>query len=521
MLLDLSIDSLEIICNYLDPRDIFHLWLTCQALLSQLQTSKIYQILYVKLFHGNPIGLNWINRFKSRTSPTKLYTWGSTDLGRLGYLIKDVPGDKLTSNRNVSKPQNLSNFNGIVIRDLKSNGFSFQILTNQGVFFTGNDYRRYHELTAPGPTSKDFQQTLELSAPVGVFPPIRGRRGGGRIISPGHQLHLPTNLNLTKPPNDIPELREFNSNQNPSKNIESSFVTKITIPTDYLITIESGRQHMVILDRNNNIYTLDTGNTSYRAIKLIFSHVETPYVSKIKCGWNLSSYYGNNELVVWYSREPLTADDIKNDRYESKANYWIVPDVNNEIIDWYLGNGFIVLVKTSGIYGRTVDTLHYFHNIEGYSVLEDFYLLQSFNNWLDNYNEQIFNDKNPKPSCFTKIVGCYNNFAIFTNNQKIILGNRELVDPDIESSLELVDLDDIVELEMGDYHYLALDSQGVLYSWGIESNDCGCLGLGNNETKIKEGRNYKVTVPQIVEGKWLVITASGWHSGGIQLDDEK
>lgn len=544
MLTDLSLDTIECICGHLLAEDIFNLSITCKSIYVSLQTSTIYKMLYLKKFNysSNQLGDNWIDRFKLRTSPSKLFTWGSTDLGRLGYMIRDVPPEKLTSNRNVKIPHNLSNFNDLIITDLKSNGFSFQILTNQGLFFTGNDYKRRMN-ASPGPRDSDYRPRMELTGPVGVFPPL-GRMGGGPRILPintqpretAHPSHLgdrsdvsappttapprQTNPNLRRPPDQIPELREFQSQMKETskpdeslekiKKIESNFVTKLDTQGSKIISISSGRMHFIGLSDDDKIYSWDTGNIDLKGVLLLFPGLENVTISKIKSGWNLSSFYTTGKLIVWFSRQPITEEQINRGDISSNCNYWIINDAESEIIDWYLGPDFIILLRKDGVWGKTIDVGHYYHNIEGSSVLDGFKTLSSFNYWLKSYNSKGTNVK------FSKIVGGFKNFAIFTSDQKVLMGNETFIDEDITQvdDLEdpilphLVPLDDIVEMEFGDYHYLALNSKSELFSWGLNSNNCGCLGVGDVDGEIKS--------PSRINGKWIVITAAGWHSGGIQ-----
>ncbi|CAH6718855.1 hypothetical protein CLIB1444_01S16006 [[Candida] jaroonii] len=498
-------------------------------------------MLYLKKFNysSNQLGGNWIDRFKLRTSPSKLFTWGSTDLGRLGYMIRDVPPEKLTSNRNVKLPHNLTNFNDLIITDLKSNGFSFQILTNQGLFFSGNDYKRRVN-ASPGPRDSDYRKRMELTGPVGVFPPL-GRIGGGPRILPinhqpietgsahrlqGDEFSSPppttapprqTNPNLRRPPDQIPELREFQSqvtkhDQQSEKvrKIESNFITKLDTQGSKIISISSGRMHFIGLSDDNKLYTWDTGNVDLKGILLSFPGLDNPIISKIKSGWNLSSFYTKGKLIVWFSRQPITEEQVQQNDFSSKCNYWIINDPRNEIIDWYLGPDFIIVLKKDGVWGKKVDVGHYYHNIEGHSSLEELTTLSGFNYWLKTYNSNGTN------IVYSKITGGFKNFAIFTSDQRVLIGDSTFIDDEITSLEDLDDpkkpkeipLDDIVEMEIGDYHYLALNSNSELFSWGLNSNNCGCLGIGDVEGEIKE--------PTKIDGKWIVITAAGWHSGGIQ-----
>lgn len=540
MLSQLNPDLIFDICVYLDAEDIYHLSITSKSLYNQLQSNAIYRLMYISKFgiNTNPIGSNWLNKFKTRTSPTcKLYTWGSTDQGRLGYLIRDVDPKHLTRRRHVKVPTNLTNFNPELIIDLKSNGFSFLILTNKGVYYTGGDYKRFHVLTSPGPTTSDYKMPLGLiTAPannvrVGGQGPLPrphnvllpGRRHPRIMPMPDHNRHEhtfepnpdpqprgATSPNLRLPVDEIPLLREFQNNKPTAEveeedSVESGFVTKVKCPGK-VRAMASGNQHFIILTSENKIYTWDTGLTSLHGVNVTFPTVPDSKIRKIKSGWSTSGFATDEDLIVWFSRAALSKEDTEQDNRQSEANYFRLHVKN--LVDFHLGCDFIIILLSSGAYYYRFNTVHYFHNVAGEVLLslEDFEPMLEFNEWLIEYN------KKGTVHQFSKITGCYLNFAIFVDDQ-ILFGNRERLD----NKPEFFELPGgVIELEMGDYHYLALTDKGELYTWGLESGDCGCLGLGDVE-KLDEGRNnYRVKTPTKVDGDWVLITANGWHSGGVQ-----
>lgn len=87
--------------------------------------------------------------------------------------------------------------------------------------------------------------------------------------------------------------------------------------------------------------------------------------------------------------------------------------------------------------------------------------------------------------------------------------------------------DHIISLAAGDYHILALTEKGNIYSWGLESQFSGCLGLGKPEDIVNNQqigrwdgpRNVRVVKPVKVplpEGKFCIsIAAGGWQSAAL------
>lgn len=84
----------------------------------------------------------------------------------------------------------------------------------------------------------------------------------------------------------------------------------------------------------------------------------------------------------------------------------------------------------------------------------------------------------------------------------------------------------IVDVAVGDYHFLALTVDGELLSWGLELQKNGCLGLGDASSfkdpliVREEGRSFRVLKPTVIKkpkesGRWLRLAGAGWHSGAF------
>jgi len=159
------------------------------------------------------------------------------------------------------------------------------------------------------------------------------------------------------------------------------------------------------------------------------------------------------------------------------------------------------------------------------------------------------------------ISGSFRNFAVFNSDGLVYIGNKDMVQnalssPDVvreteeaESPIVMPSLQkrDIVAIAFGDYHSLALTSQGQVLAWGTESGKCGCLGLGPPEIARKKGVKFeydgKLDTPSEVRFDWFEsnpqfkadsqpkredgqyfvfnISAAGWHSGALALAPDK
>ena len=105
----------------------------------------------------------------------------------------------------------------------------------------------------------------------------------------------------------------------------------------------------------------------------------------------------------------------------------------------------------------------------------------------------------------------------------------------------------IISVVLGDYHNLALTSNGKLFSWGAYSK--GALGLGDpaklpvnapggfaNEQDLQRAQSHRRGIPPVVQVPTevrfdhghkrkkdrfcIAATAAGWHSGALVIDLE-
>lgn len=579
---------------HLSPNDIFSLSLTNHQLRSYLTSNDVYHLLYIKKYGSTkptPLNLeeyNWKGLFELRSSSkVRFYTWGSSALGRLGYLISEIPSTNVQMGhfaKHVHTPSNVSNFNDFLINDISAGGFSFQILMNNGdLYHTGAGWTRSgpHNYSSPGPYHvqdyrPNFSQALSrLNMPFTANVPPRRMLprfphrtpvpvGNEDIAQPPNMHILPvpgpriTNPNLTLPPEQMTfpeELRGGSSTAVESKEVkESSFITKLNLPEatsedTRIISVSSGREHFIALDNNSQIYTWDSGNIDKTGVKLLFKDLKIDnsvnYVTKISAGWNLSACHINQVgIIIWYNRKPVTKESNENGTMESEAYYVKVP-YTKKIIDFIALNDFILYINEDGKLFRFNLWAEGYANGEIDSLLiEDSIEINKFNQWLIDYNNR-FGGKN---ALYTKLSGCFNNFAIFTNDGNVLLGNKDIAQfyyegneddqPEKYNPIIIDELQNqhIIHVVMGDYHYMALTDKGELLSWGMESGECGCLGLGAKDDVIKGHpdlqiedlgvrKGMRVNKPcrvkepnnSLENGRWMAIAAAGWHSAGLYL----
>ncbi|EGW30594.1 uncharacterized protein SPAPADRAFT_157841 [Spathaspora passalidarum NRRL Y-27907] len=568
-------------------------------------STRLYQILYNKKFTNNENNytislknkLNWKQLFQLRCSrDQKVYTWGEPQSGRLGFLPSRVDHSHVSfGGWAVHTPTNISEFNDHLIIDIVANGFSFIILTNAGeLWFTGITWKgmaNRQQLSTPGPISNpDYRPSPgELALDTlhsqtgngnvasrrsirGVMPiPLMNRRyrdddaddsGSNTGSNSPTPPPGPTNVGLPQSrrrlqPQPVetgePDLSSIpDLNHPPSKIQETNFLTRLYLPpiadiqqqkTRKIVSISTGREHIIALDNHNNVYSWDTGCSTNMGVHVTFPGIDKgALVTKIVAGWNLSACtiagYG---LVIWYSRMPLSKSQYDQSIFESQARYFIVPFTKDDIVDFTVGSDYVLYIKQSEdkLYQFRMDA-HDFAQRNVDSVISNDELfncispMDNFNNWKLNYENQGM--ENIK---FTKLNSCYTNFVVFTNHDQVLVGSRKHLVYENEDGDEkgakpkiIPELQgqNIKKLVIGDYHYLALTNDGDILSWGRESGRCGCLGLGDTESVANEhpesarvdGTALEVTKPLRVKnppypGKWVALTASGWHSGGIYV----
>lgn len=519
------------LCQHLNPSDIFNLSLTCKQLFAFLSSNDAYHTLFIQKFGKlTPLNLkeyNWEYLFKKRIDKNlNLYTWGSGNQGRLGYLLRDIPeGNRSERSFGVHTPTEVPNFQSSIIEQVQAGGYSFQVLTNGEIYCIGAGYGGNQGVSTPGPLQTDYEPRIEIGPFMGFSPFLLPHQTPGG----GFQTHRrrADNPNLMLPP----EQQNFPLELRREEIKESSFVTRMSLPRTWYLenrivnSISSGRKHFLALDDEGHVFTWDSGNADWkRGVEVIFPglHGRTRSVS---AGWNLSSCFMTGVgIIVWYSRDSIIKDDYEAGNFKVKANYIVVPDLKS-VIDYITLQDCVVYINRDGDIYRYHLNASAMANSHG-EVNETIWVspMKKFNKWLSKYNKQ-----NKTEASFTKLSGCYQSFAVFTNYEQVLLGklssDDDICEPIISDKLQNKG---IIQIAIGDYHYIALTDKGKLLSWGLESQANGCLGLGklletSDGSVIAVRSDLRVPDPQEIKkpspGKWLAVSSSGWHAGGLFIAD--
>lgn len=520
------------LCQYLTPLGILNLSLTCKQLHAYLSSNDAYHELFLHKFGKlTPLNLkeyNWEYLFKRRSDMRlNFYTWGSGTHGRLGYLLRDVPEDNRSELYfGVNTPTKVSNFETSIIDQIHAGGYSFQILTQGEIYCVGAGYSGTQGMSTPGPLQNDYAPPIQLTHLTGIPPlplPTYISETGLQAV---HRRRA-DNQNLRLPPEQLSFPRELKR----AKIEESSFVTCMSLPFTWyqeksnITSISSGRKHFLALDDKGHVFTWDSGNSDWKiGVEVIFPGIHGR-IKSISAGWNLSSCFMSGEgIIVWYSRDPITKEDYEAGNFKVRANYLVIPGLKS-IVDYITLQDSVMYINQDGdIYRYHVNAAAMANSHDDANNTINVSPMSKFNGWLSKYNK-----RNKTEASFTKLSGCYQSFAVFTNYEQVLLGklgsDEELCEPTMPDRLQNKG---VIQVAIGDYHFLALTDKGKLLSWGLESQSSGCLGLGklleiSDGSVIAENRSHRVPEPREITkpaaGKWLAVSTSGWHAGGLFIAD--
>ncbi|ODV60967.1 SCF ubiquitin ligase complex subunit SAF1 [Ascoidea rubescens DSM 1968] len=464
----------DIFVNHILPKlereDVNRLLLLNHPHLNALLSSNLAsKYLYLISFNDKPIErthTNWINLYKAREQ-AKFYDWGSNNGLRLGYSISSAPEantHRRFFKKEVVKPTYLRCFHKSPIRQISSNGFSFQILLANGdLYVTGSSWNN-HSSSPPGPRDSEdhfpsniINRNLHIKFNSFVnrrsfsdFPrviPVPGVFGLGGFRRPNirfdHQLgaaqpsdapHFPTLEHEIVTKKELENLEDDEifvvSDDEDNSTVEPRFINKMKIPRNRLnshikfVQVSGGHFHFIALDNENNIWSWDIDNidNQHIGIKLNFidengvnildnnnPDTKKNYIKSIKAGWNLSAcYIANIGLAIWNKREGLKTDkwDINT---SVKTNFMIIPNTLN-IIDYAFGEGFLIYINSKGKLYRL--------NLEWPSDGE-------FINENVAYELTPFNDIiKSKKSKYVRVFGNFLRFGAITDSDNVYLSDK-------------------------------------------------------------------------------------------------
>lgn len=510
-------------------------------------------------------GESWHDLYVKRSENTALYTWGCLKHARLGYTVSSNESNLSEETLNgtvsrfkygVNKPTTVpwfkieaSDIDDKDIVQVCGGGFSFQILTRSGkIFSTGSTFSGGHR--GPGPREGEldynpFREAIRLvesSYPrvlVGnstAFANTINTTGTHHGPTPApHNVAPTTNHNTSINPiiprphrniyKEFEDLEDKANQQVPGNRHISRMFTRDSFPiyssvkeNDFhideenfgqlkFIALASGRSHFLGLTSNNSLYSWDN-NESTHGIRITFDglpSVKEHPILKIAAGWDFNCIFMYSVGLIWWKdREALKRGDLS-----ANAHYNVIQGTgelsgDHKIVDFTcVENSIVYYLDNAG------KSLWKYDNGEINEI-----------NLPDIINEKLL-----------KCISCYSTLVLFTkdNCYSIEMSHGRL---DL-NTLKILVLDDpndhIISLSAGDYHTLALTESGQIYSWGLESQFSGSLGLGKPEVIVNElhygrwdgARNVRVNkptkIPLDLNTFCVAIAAGGWQSAALVM----
>ncbi|KAI8932026.1 hypothetical protein NX059_010920 [Plenodomus lindquistii] len=296
----------------------------------------------------------------------------------------------------------------------------------------------------------------------------------------------------------------------PSSSAESQY----TEPTVAIKQFSSGRSHVLALSDSGRIWSWY--NVKKPALQVKFASLDLKEMSledksstassygqvkQVIAGWSRSSAYIQEVgIVVWdpVERDPRDGEDAETDTMlvldsaeVPRTGYKRVRDAHGESAD-------------DKALGEEVGS------VSNYIVLEHFVV---FVTDIGKVFCGRFGDKNKVESILElrqlrnekgatlDVQGSFRRFAVFRNDEVVTTDQDYLEacwatqqhNPEQEGvgglkRIPALQRNDVISVAFGDYHYLALHSNGKITSYGTENQACGALGLGHEGATSGQAR---------------------------------
>lgn len=272
-----------------------------------------------------------------------------------------------------------------------------------------------------------------------------------------------------------------------------------------LVSVSSGRGHFIALDAKGGLWSWDTFRQLRLGVPIILRYSSRPitgHILKIRAGWTLSSALVEGlGILVWKKRGAVTQWNQMSPAHPVYADTELVPNTEPEkITDYVVLDHTLIYLSDGSLY-----------KVELNSPTKTTMELFKFN----------------RMGRIVRINGCYNRFAAISTEGKVLLGSANSDRYEQPTAIRELQNHHIITVVAGDYHFLALDQDGNMYSWGRESQCNGCLGLGKLERIISSGEGRLTGADLIVSkpvkvmtsGRVLAVAAAGWQSAALVTYD--
>lgn len=306
---------------------------------------------------------------------------------------------------------------------------------------------------------------------------------------------------------------------------------------DPIVQISAGRNHLVALSSKGDIYSyIDLKDTPQWIRFLSYETVQSsPYpkpprygqVTKVVGGWNCSgALVHEGGIIIWrhegkadprqVSAKGVTikesdnwvedshvpppglvlSDDKIMHSLGSREPHDPLKEMAKQIVDFIILENYLVFITVAGkVYCvELINALPASQSI----------LLENFST-PDPQEGEIIDKAEAEKKKINRISGFFRRFAVYNQHGLAHVGNSEILKTAVEDTRRTASSDPsreelkplampslqrfgtVAQIVFGDYHSHALTHDGKLLSWGVESQNCGCLGIGDHEESERRG----------------------------------
>lgn len=297
---------------------------------------------------------------------------------------------------------------------------------------------------------------------------------------------------------------------------------------DPIVQISAGRNHLVALSSKGEIYSYIDLKGSPQRIRFLSQgiaqaspHSKSPkhrQVTKVVGGWNCSGALVHEVgIIIWRheGRADLRLVQANNkDMPILQSDNWVdesyvqPPDIGEDssdellqekarqIVDFVILEGYLVFITMAG----KVYCVEMTDNLPASRPI----LLEQFST-PDSDEGEIADKAEAEKKKIDRISGFFRRFAVYNQHGLVHIGNVEILKAAIQDTRRtspsnplreelrplampsLQRFGTIAQIVFGDYHSHALTHDGKLLSWGVESQNCGCLGIGDYKESARRG----------------------------------
>ncbi|KAF2260137.1 RCC1/BLIP-II [Lojkania enalia] len=448
---DLPLDILVLVFPYLSAKDFLAFCSTCTALHQQsIRLDPAYWNHAVRSTFrvpNRPIvqhdGARWQKLYRRLFTQSRVFTWGSNTYNRLGHSFQRQDVDRTRAGMarrrfmmkaHCSFPTEMDNTRDLgVIADMQCGGWSTTLLTSKGTLHT-----------------------------VGVL--------DGQQVLHYHRADLG------------PHCLQFPA-------IYKNFSSQPTFQDTAILQFSAGRSHILGLSDSGRIWSWYEVLKPALNVKFLNIEIEDR-VRKVVAGWSCSSAYIHGiGIVLW--------DPVRRERTEDETDTMLVMEtVEVPMTSYRRVKGAARKSEEQVVLGKDIGAVVNWIVLEHFIVFvtdigKVFCCKLGGRNRVDGILElDGLRNESGTPS---DVQGSFRRFAIFKNGE-VIISDQEYLEACWNAkthNLDQVGLEglkripslqhnDVIAVAFGDYHFLALHSNGKITSYGTEMQACGALGLGGD-----------------------------------------